>query len=264
MAQGTALITGASTGIGRELAKVFAEGGFDLVVVARGADRLEELAAECRARHGAAVEVLPADLLAAGAPARLYEEVQKRDVRPDVLVNNAGVLDLGAFHEIPLDAHERVIGLNVAALTSLTHRFLHDMVRRGRGRILNVASVASFQPVPSLAVYAATKAFVLSLTESLSEELKGTGVTVTALCPGFTRTDMVTRAQESSSGAGWIPEFAVSDAAAVAREGFEGCMAGRVIVVPDLPNKLGVMGSRLYPRWVVRAVGGLLGRRMID
>jgi short-subunit dehydrogenase len=259
----TALLTGASAGIGRELAGIFAENGFDLIAVARSEDKLALLAEECREAHGTRVTVLPMDLLQPEAPQSLRRAVEERGLRVDVLVNNAGVLELGAFREIDHARHQALLHLNVSTLTALTHLFVGDMVDRGRGRILNVASLAAFQPVPSLALYAASKAFALSLSESLSEELRGTGVTVTALCPSFTRTAMVDRVQETNEAARQIPDFLISDVEQVAREGYAGCMEGRVVVVPGLGNRLGAGVVHLYPRWLVRTVGGLLGRRAL-
>jgi len=259
----TALITGASAGIGRELAGIFSENGFDLIAVARSEDKLGALAEECREAHGTRVTVLPMDLLHPEAPRALHETVEERGLQVDVLVNNAGVLELGAFREIDHSRHQALLQLNVSTLTALTHLFVEGMVDRGRGRILNVASLAAFQPVPSLALYAASKAFALSLSESLSEELRGTGVTVTALCPSFTRTAMVDRVQETNAAAKQIPDFLISDVRQVAREGYAGCMDGRVIVVPGLSNRLGASAVHLYPRWLVRTVGGLLGRRAL-
>jgi short-subunit dehydrogenase len=193
----TALVTGASAGIGLGLAKLFAANGLDLVLLARREPELEALAESCRREHGVRVEAVPMDLLAPGAPAQLVERLEANELAIDVLVNNAGLMEMGRFIQLDVERHERLLQLNVLVLASLTHRLLQSMVARGHGRILNVASTSSFQPVPSLALYAASKAFavpslalyaaskafVLSLSESLSEELKGTGVTVTALCP---------------------------------------------------------------------------------
>jgi short-subunit dehydrogenase len=176
-------------------------------------------------------------------------------------VNNVGVIEAGAFRDIGLERHLRLIQLNVAVLTELSYRFLTPMLARGHGRILNVASLAAFQPVPTLALYAATKSFVLSLTESLSEELKGTGVSVTALCPGLTRTDMVEHAKQASLLARQTPGFLISDPRAVAREGVDACLSGRVIAVPGHLNWVTANLVRLYPRWLVRGVSGLVGRR---
>ncbi|MDH3686026.1 MAG: SDR family oxidoreductase [Myxococcales bacterium] len=260
-ARQTVLITGASGGIGLELARIFAAHDFDLVVVARRQAELEVLAKECREQHGAAVHVLPMDLLAPGAAAELTQKLEDEDLAVDVLVNNAGLMEMGGFADIGIEEHESLVQLNVAVLTSLTRRLLPAMLERGHGRILNVASTSSFQPVPSMALYAASKAFVLSLSESLSEELRGTGVTVTALCPGVTKTDMYDRAHGEHSMVGYIPGLFLSDVEDVAREGYEACVAGQAVVVPGLPNRLVASAVQFYPRWLVRGVGGLVGRR---
>ena len=257
----TALITGASGGIGLELAHVFAQNGFDLIVVARRASELEALAERCRNEYGVRVDVLPTDLLGRDAPAKLVQRLEDEALEVDVLVNNAGLMDMGRFSSIEIDRHERLLQLNIVVLTSLTRRILPGMIERGRGRILNVGSISAFQPIPALALYAASKSFVLSLSESLSEELKETNVTVTALCPGFTKTDMLGRAQNEHSAARDIPDLLVSDVKDVAREGFEGCLAGKVIVVPGRSNQLLASAVGYYPRWIVRGVGGFLGRR---
>jgi short-subunit dehydrogenase len=257
----TALITGASGGIGLELARVFAKQGFDLIVVARRAAELEALAERCRREHGVRVGVRPTDLLELAAPSKLVQQLHDDGLEVDVLVNNAGLMDMGGFAAIDIDQHERLLQLNVMVLTSLTRRILPAMIERGHGRILNVASTSAFQPIPSMALYAASKAFVLSLSESLSEELKGTGVTVTALCPGFTKTNMLDHAQEEHSMARNIPGFLLSEVEDVAREGFEACLAGKAVVVPGLPNQMVASAVGFYPRWLVRGVGGLIGRR---
>jgi short-subunit dehydrogenase len=257
----TVLITGASGGIGLELALVFAEHSYDLVLVARRAAQLEALAERCRSEHGVRVDVMPMDLLTPEAPTKLVQQLMDLDLRIDVLVNNAGLMDMGDFAEIEIDRHERLLQLNIVVLTSLTRRLLPAMVSRGSGRILNVASTSSFQPVPSMALYAASKAFVLSLSESLSEELKGTGVTVTALCPGITKTEMYDRAHDEHDSVRSLPGIFISDVEDVAKEGFEACVAGRAVVVPGLPNRVLAGSVGLYPRWLVRGVGGLIGRR---
>jgi len=257
----TALITGASGGIGLELARVFAEHEFDLIVVARRRAELDALAKECRKQHGARVHVLPMDLLAPDAAAELARELEDEHLLVDVLVNNAGLMEMGRFAEIGVGQHERLAQLNVVVLTSLTRRLLPAMIERGRGRILNVASTSAFQPVPAMAAYAASKAFVLSLSESLSEELRGTGVTVTALCPGVTKTDMYERAHGEHAMVENIPGLFLSDVEDVARAGYEACVAGEAVVVPGLPNRLMASAVQLYPRWLVRSVGGIVGRR---
>jgi short-subunit dehydrogenase len=260
---GTALVTGASTGIGRELARVFAAHGHDLVVVARRADRLESLADELLEKHGRAVRVMPRDLLEPGGPQAVFAELEAAGVDVDVLVNDAGVLELGAFHTMEVSAIERIIELNARVLTTMTRLFVPGMRARGHGRVLNVASAAAFQPIPSLAVYAASKAFVLSLTEALSEELSGSGVTVTAVCPGLTTTDMTDKAKSSNDNAAYFPDFLMADAASVARDAYAACVGGRVIEVPGLTNRVLTDWSRLQPRWVTRMIGGLVGRRFL-
>jgi short-subunit dehydrogenase len=257
----TALVTGASAGIGRALALEFAKRGFDLVLVARRQTELGELAERCRTAHGVQVTVLPTDLLVDDAPARLQAALDERGIAIDVLVNNAGQLENGRFAEIEPEKYTRLLQLNVAALTGLTRQFVGPMLRRGRGRILNVASTAGFQPVPSLAVYAATKAYVLSLSEALAEELRDSGVSVTALCPGITRTVMFDQVREKNTLAREMPEFLLSDVADVAAEGVAGCIDGKVIVVPGRLNQNLAALVQLYPRWLPRRVLGWIARR---
>jgi len=244
------------------LAEVFAERGFDLVVVARRERGLEELAERCRSRHSTEVFVVAMDLLEPDATAELVRQLEERQLRIDVLVNNAGLMDMGSFAEIDAERHEALLQLNVVALVSLTRRLLPAMIARGHGRILNLASTSAFQPIPSLALYAASKALILSLSESLSEELKGTGVTVTALCPGLTKTDMLDAAMHERASIRGIPSLLILDVESVAREGVDACLAGRAVVVPGLPNRLGASLAQIQPRWLVRTVGGLIARRI--
>ena len=183
-----ALVTGASSGIGEHLARLLAERGHDLVLVARDASRLAALAKELEGAFDATAQVLPADLTDADQLRVIEDRCHDRSAPIDVLVNNAGFGTFGPFHTLDLDTELREIQLNVVALVRLTHAAASEMVPRGRGGILNVSSLAGFQPGPSNATYSATKAFVTSFTEAVHEELKGTGVTVTVLCPGFTRT----------------------------------------------------------------------------
>jgi hypothetical protein len=254
----TALITGASAGIGAALAGQFAAHGHDLVLVARRRDLLDALADTLQRRHGVRADVIARDLLEPEAARRLFEETSAR--RIDVLVNNAGVYEVVPFERMPRDRLQRMVRLNVSSLAELVHHFLPPMLERGRGRILNVASVAGFQAVPLLSLYAATKAFVVSLTEGLAEELKGTGVTVTALCPGVTETEGVRSARDRSDVVARVPRWAVSSEDDVAREGFEACMAGEVVRVPGLVNQAMTMANR-YPRSVSRFFGGFVARR---
>jgi short-subunit dehydrogenase len=259
----TALITGASSGIGESLAACFAKGGFDLVLVARSADKLEALAARLSSEYKGRVWVEPADLSKPDSARKLAAAMKRLRRSIDVLVNNAGILEHGAFAAIPEKRHRELIDLNVSGLTAMLAHFLPPMLARGHGRVLNVASIAAFQAVPSLATYAATKAYVLSLTESLSEELKGTGVSITALCPGVTATNMLSSATTKSSKLGRLPGFLIGDADAVAAGGYAACIKGEVIRVPGVVNAAGMLASRATPKWVLRRISGALGRKSL-
>jgi short-subunit dehydrogenase len=230
------------------------------VLVARRRTVLDTLARELTAAHGCRAVTIACDLTEDEGPSNLHRAIGRRRLVVDVLVNNAGVAVFDRFIDNPLEEQMRLIRLNVTALSALTRLFVGDMVARGRGRILNVASVAAFQPTPWLAIYGASKAFVLSLTESLSIELAGTGVTVTALCPGFTDTPLVESAERELQKPGLVPRMFMLDAAQVAREGYEACMAGRTICINGLTYELVVYLGRMQPRWVVRSVGALFGR----
>ena len=255
----TVLITGASSGIGEALAANFAAGGYDLVLVARSADKLQSLAKQLQSEWGIKVTVEPADLSKKTAASTLAAKLRKQKLEVDILVNCAGVLENGNFVEMSPALDQAMIDLNISGLTAMLGQFLPPMVRRGRGRVLNVASIAAFQPVPSLATYAATKAFVLSLTESLSEELAGTGVTITALCPGVTATNMVSNAQQKSGGFR-IPEFMIGDAEEVAEQGYRACLKGEVIRVPGTINLAATISGRATPKWLLRRISGMMGR----
>jgi len=259
----TALITGASSGIGAALARCFARGGHRLVLVARSADKLQVLATQLHAQFGVQALALPADLTQPDAVGRLAATLRRRRMAIDVLVNNAGVLEQGLFVQIAARRHQEVIDLNVSSLTAMLAQFVPPMIGRGRGRVLNVASIAAFQPVPTLATYAATKAYVLSLSESLAEELRGTGVTVTALCPGITDTHMVTTATRDHAKVAQLPGFLIGDADEVAAEGYRACMKAEVITVPGAVNRAATRVARAAPKWLVRRIGGLLGRTVL-
>jgi hypothetical protein len=258
-----ALITGASSGIGRELARVFAKNDYDLVLVARREAALRELADELGDTCGVQATVLPKDLSVPGAPREIFDAVHNAGRHIDVLVNNAGVATTQFFRDAPLDEVMNILNVNAASVTALCHLFLQPMIERGRGRILNVASVVSFVPTPSFAIYGATKAFVLSLSEALSEELKGTGVTVTALCPGYTQTDMISTAFEQSGYTDFealVPRIVKMSPAQVAKDGYRACMRGRAVHIAGLQNQLGMQWIQYQPRWLVRSVGGFMAR----
>lgn len=258
-----ALITGASSGIGEALSRCFAGGGHALVLVARSADKLKALAKSLQAEFGVRVTVLPADLSLPGAAADLAAQLVRKRLVVDVLVNNAGVLESGAFIRATPQRHQQLIDLNVSGLTAMLAQFVPGMVERGRGRVLNVASIAAFQPVPALATYAATKAYVLSLSESLAEELRGTGVTVTALCPGITETPMVSTAAAANEPLAKLPRFLIGDAAAVAAEGYRACMNGEAIRVPGAINLAASLAARATPKWLLRRLAGSFGRNAL-
>ncbi|MCB2007532.1 MAG: SDR family NAD(P)-dependent oxidoreductase, partial [Rhodoferax sp.] len=240
----TALITGASSGIGEALAHACARAGFNLVLVARSADTLRRLARQLARAHGIQAWAAPTDLAHEGAAQQLAARMQRARRPIELLVNNAGVLEHGRFVDMPAQRHRELIRLNVEALTDMLAAFVPPMVARGHGRVLNVASIAAFQPVPSLATYAATKAYVLSLTESLAEELQGTGVSVTALCPGITATAMLDKAAQADGRLGALPAFVVGSAEAVAEEGLQACLSGTVICVPGALNRAATLAGR--------------------
>lgn len=242
----TALITGASAGIGRELARVFAAKGYHLVLVARDKKRLEELAEELERRNDVRAAVLVKDLTAPRAADEVFEKVKESGIHIDVLVNNAGYASNGPFHLTDTQNELNMIQLNVSALVLLTRLFAPDMVARSDGRILNVASTAAFQPGPYMATYYATKAFVLSFSNAIAKELEGTGVTVTTLCPGPVRSSFQDRAgiQYSPGTGNWI----IMNAPPVARAAFDGLMKGKRVVVPGLVHKFHMFIVRLLPR----------------
>ncbi len=245
----TALITGASTGIGYELSKLFAKDGHRLILVARERQRLEEVAAEMRGISGQEVRVIACDLSEPGAAEQVFRETGEP---VDFLVNNAGFGLGGYFAQTDLSTELSMIQVNVAAVVHLTKLFLVPMTQRKTGRIMNVASTAAFQPGPVMAIYYASKAFVLSFTEAIAEELRGTGVTVTALCPGPTASQFQQRAKIENTRLVKGKLIGMMTAAKVAEAGYRGMMAGKVIVIPGFLNKVGVQSLRIGPRAVIR------------
>jgi len=250
--RGVAVVTGASSGIGREIALRIAADGGPIALVARRTDRLEELADEIRAAFGTDVHVIPADLADPEGPARVEAEAARLDLEVELLVNNAGFGTWGPFADRELEVQLDALRVNVLALTELSRRFLPAMRARGRGRILNVASTAAFQPGPGAAVYYASKAYVLHFSEALHQELRGSGVTVTALCPGPTVTEFQERAGISRALVGRGPLMMNADP--VAEAGYRGAMRGDAIVVPGLLNRIGTWLPRITPRFVARRI----------
>jgi short-subunit dehydrogenase len=230
----TALITGASSGIGAELARIHAQRGGDLVLVARRQDRLEALKVELERAHGITAHLMTTDLSEPDAAPRIHDELASRRVQIDYLINNAGFGNGGFFHEQDWAKNEAMIMVNVLALAALTRQFVPDMIARGGGRILNVASMAGFLPGPLQAVYYATKAFVVSFSEAIGNELRQTGVTVTALCPGPVDTEFIERANLRQAKG-----FARTvSASGVAQSGYDAMLQGKPIVVPGIVNKV--------------------------
>jgi short-subunit dehydrogenase len=247
---GTVLITGASSGIGRALARLFARDGYALVLAARRAPALEELAGELEREHGARARIVPVDLADPAAPQRLYRDLQGAGVTVDVLVNNAGFGMQGAFAGLPVERQLQMIHLNVTALTALTRLLLPGMLDRGRGGVLNVGSTAGFQPGPFMAVYYATKAYVVSFSEALSEELSGSGLRISCLAPG--PTDTAFAAEAGATEARLFRETMTVDE--VARIGYEGWQQGTPLVIAGAHNRWRALAVRLLPRAYIRKI----------
>jgi len=251
-ARATALVTGASSGIGLELATLLARNRHDLVLVARSRERLEAIGRGLTEEFGVAVTVLVKDLAQSAAPDEIAGGLAARSLSIDILVNNAGFGVYGPFAETPLPNELEMIQVNVTALTALTKLLLPGMLARRRGRILNVASTAAFQPGPLMAVYYATKAYVLSFSEALANETAGSGVTVTALCPGPTVTEFQKQAGLEKTRLFNGP--LVMRAPEVARAGYDGMLRGKRVVIPGLMNVALVEALRVTPRRVVTAI----------
>ncbi len=250
----SALVTGASSGIGEAMVHQLADAGVPQVIVARRVDRLRELA-EAHSH----IEVMAADLTTDAGVAAVAARVASASEPIDLVVNNAGFGSSGDFHALDPDRLDDEISLNVGALTRLSHAALSTMVPRGRGYLLNVSSVASFQPAPKLAVYAATKAYVTSLTESLHEEARGTGVHVTVLCPGLTRTEFQS-VSNSESYATSYPSFAWLTAEQVAKAGLGDVARGRAMSVPGIVYKGLASATGVTPRGITRRLSSLVQR----
>ncbi len=247
----TALITGASFGIGMELARIFAREGYNLGLVARSADKLRQLASELEKAHGTRSLILATDLTEPGASAYVLDQTTRADIQVDVLVNNAGFGQYGLFAENDLEECLRQIQLNVTTLTQLTRLYLPAMIERKNGRILNVASTAAFQPGPLMAVYYASKAYVLHFSEAIANELQGTGVTVTCLCPGPTATEFQKRANIAGIR---LTEYGCMDARTVAEDGYRALMAGKPAVISGFRNWLLAQSVRFAPRRLVTTI----------
>ena len=251
----TALVTGASSGIGRELAREFAADGYDLVVVARRAAALEALVGEVTRAHGRKARAIAADLAQPGGARQIHDTLAHDGTAIDVVVNNAGFGLLGTVATQPVQRQLEMVQVNVSALTELTRLFLPAMLERNQGGVLNLGSTASFQAGPFMAVYYATKAYVLAFTEAIAEEVAGTPLRISCLCPGPTATGFAEQAHMTNTR---LFRLGTMTAADVARIGYQGWKRNKLIVVPGLTNKFGVGLVRFSPRPVVRKVVRLL------
>ena len=252
-----ALITGASVGLGRDFATIFAANGYDLIVTARNQQQLESVATDLRAKYGVAVEVLPKDLSRPEATQEIFDHLQSSARLLDVLVNNAGFGTNGPFIDTDVVSQAAMLQVNVVALTQLTRLFLPAMVKRHSGRVMNVASVAAFLPGPLMAVYYASKAYVLSFSEAIASELAGTGVTVTAFCPGATQTEFFTRA---SMGASPLVRANMMDSMTVARIGYRAMQQGKRVAIAGFQNRLMAGAVHFTPRRLVTAISKKLNQ----
>jgi short-subunit dehydrogenase len=248
----TALITGGSSGIGLALAREIAAHGHDVVLSARNRDALEAAAGAIEGKYGVRADVIPADLRSADAADKLYQTISNQKLDIGILVNNAGFGLGGEFLETDLQREVEMIQVNITAVTQLTKMFAAGMVRRRSGRVMNVASTAAFQPGPLMAVYYATKAYVLSFSQAVAEELRDTGVTVTALCPGATATAFAETAEISNTRL--FTRLGVDDAESVAAYGYKAMMRGERIAIPRLRDRVMVQAERITPRALVTTI----------
>ena len=251
----TALITGASSGLGAEFARIHASKGDNLVLVARSKEKMDILKSEIEKQFGVSVYVIAKDLSEQAAPQVIYDELQQQKIDVDYLVNNAGFGDFGVFADCKWERQLEMIHLNIAALAYLTRLFLPEMMERKFGKVLNVASTAAFQPGPTMSVYFATKAFVLSFSEAIAYELKGTGVTVTALCPGATETGFKAAAALDKSSL--FKGNAIAGSREVAEFGYKAMMKGKTVVIHGCMNNLMAQSVRFAPRNIVTAIARL-------
>lgn len=245
----TALVTGASSGIGLEFAELFAAQGHNLLITARREDRLKDLKNKLEKEHDVSVIIFVADLASDNAPEDLYRFTKEQSISIDFLINNAGVGDYGFFKDSDWSRQQAMINLNIKALTYLTHLFLPDLIKKKRAYILNNASTAAFQPGPLMSVYYASKHYVLAFGEALANELKGTGVTVTTLCPGPTKSEFVEVANMQKSKL--FDRFPLPSSKEVAEYGFRSMMNGKVVAIHGISNKIFAKIVGVFPRKIV-------------
>jgi short-subunit dehydrogenase len=258
----TALITGASGGLGYDLASIFAENGFNIVLVARNNGRLLDLANQARQMFGVSAHVISKDLSRSEAPLEIFKELQSIDVKVDVLVNNAGYGILGAFGYSDPAQQINMLDVNIMAPVRLTALFLPAMLKKGEGRILNIASTAAFQPGPFMSGYYASKAFLVSFSAGLAEEIRDRGVTVSVLCPGPMATGF--RARAGIKQPTLFATLADVDSRVAARSGFEGLMAGKSIMIPGFLNKLGMLAGRIMPITLMARILGTVQKQRME
>lgn len=252
----TVLITGASSGIGYEFCKVFAENNYNLILVARRINRLNEVKKQLLEKYEIKINVIEVDLSNYNSSNEIYNGVKSLGVHVDVLINNAGIGNCGFFNEIPIENHRKVMEVNMKALTELTYFFSSEMKERGDGKILNVASTGSYQPGPLIAVYYASKAYVLSLTEALANELKNYNIQVSVLCPGTTSTEFHSKSGKRTLKNAMSPEK-------VAVVGYRGLMKGKMLIVPGFKNKLAIFMSKILPGYLSSKVVRIIQNKLI-
>jgi short-subunit dehydrogenase len=257
-----ALITGASAGIGEAFAREFARNGFKLVLAARRVEKLQSLAEELEREHGVEVRICACDLLDPGAALGLFQFCE--DLEVDVLINNAGVMYHGDFRDQSPSSIDAIVQLNVASLTQLSRLFLEPMLERNSGRIFNVTSTVGFHASPTLAVYSASKGYILSFTEALAEELRDTGVCATAFCPGSTDTQMVVESYGEELRNDPVTSLLMMSTEEVAQHGYKACMSGEIISVPGVTNKILNAVGRMQPRWMNRRMQVFLNSKLSD
>ncbi len=257
--KGTVLITGASSGIGFELSKIFAKNGYPLVLVSQNEENLKRAASYIRKQYSdAQITVIPKDLSQPLSPGEIFEYLTQKSIQVDILINSAGIQVYGSFNETNLEDDLRLISVNMLTLTKLTKLFLKGMVERGYGKILNLGSTGSFQPCPLNAIYCAGKAYVLHFSEAIAEELKGTGVTVTTLCPGATRTNFAKRAKIEDTR---LFRGYVMDAKKVAEIGYKALIKGKPVVIAGTLNSIMANSVRFSPRGLVTKIGNYLMKK---
>ena len=252
MQQSYALITGSSGGIGLEMARIAATKKYNLILTARSTDKLEEIKKELSVTYGIKVICIPLDLSLQQCADKLYRTVKESSIIPEILINNAGFGYHGNFYKTSWEKENDMLNLNIIALTHLTKLFIQDMIHEGHGMVMNVSSTAAFLPLPYLSVYAASKSYVLSFSEALHAELKGTGISVTTLCPGPTKTGFEKKAEFEN--ANLFNKFPVATAKKVAQKGFDGMLKKKTLVIPGGFNKLNYISSIITPRFITKRI----------